>query len=277
MYSEKIIPKIKNQFTDFTKTEMQIGNFILENSKQVTLLSLSEFSKLVNVGEASIIRFCRKLSVSGYPQLKMLLAADLKIEHSKHDILSEELSSTDSLLEISKKISFSCSNSLEETYELFDEHIFKKAITAIEKAKKILFVGSGFSNIIALEAAYKFVRVGIDACAYSDPEVSRSIIPLLSENDVVIAISQRGETLSVIENIKRAKKIGASIISITNEPSSSIAKLSNIVLINGFSEGYLQGGALGTRISQSYIIEVLYSSFVLRHKEKAIENKEKTL
>ncbi|MBR1779757.1 MAG: isomerizing glutamine--fructose-6-phosphate transaminase, partial [Clostridia bacterium] len=54
--------------------------------------------------------------------------------------------------------------------------------------------------------------------------------PIVNKNDLVIAISQSGETADTLAAIKEAKKSGARVISIVNVIGSSIANESDIVI-----------------------------------------------
>ena len=53
---------------------------------------------------------------------------------------------------------------------------------------------------------------------------------LLDKNSVLIAISQSGETADVLQSVKQAKEKGATVLSIVNVSTSSLARLSDCFL-----------------------------------------------
>ena len=53
---------------------------------------------------------------------------------------------------------------------------------------------------------------------------------LLDKNSVLIAISQSGETADVLQSVKKAKEKGATVLSIVNVSTSSLARLSDCSL-----------------------------------------------
>ena len=56
-------------------TAMQrIAAFVLEHPQRVIYLSISDMASECRVGEATIIRFCQQLNLSGYQDFKMRLA-----------------------------------------------------------------------------------------------------------------------------------------------------------------------------------------------------------
>lgn len=48
--------------------------------RTITQMSTSELARSLDVGEASIVRFCRKLGFDGYVDLKIALAVDYSTE-----------------------------------------------------------------------------------------------------------------------------------------------------------------------------------------------------
>ena len=74
----------------------------------------------------------------------------------------------------------------------------------------------------------------------------KSAKKLLTDRSLVIAISQSGETADTLEALEMAKSKGATIVSIVNVETSTMARYSDIVLplkagpgeSSGFNKGY---------------------------------------
>jgi len=91
-------------------------------------------------------------------------------------------------------------------------------------AKRIIFVACGTSWHAALVAEYLFedlARIPVEV-EYASEFRYRN--PVIYENDVVIAISQSGETADTLAAIALAKSKGATIIGVCNVVGSSIAR-----------------------------------------------------
>ncbi len=91
-------------------------------------------------------------------------------------------------------------------------------------AKRIIFVACGTSWHAALVAEYLFedlTRIPVEV-EYASEFRYRN--PIIYEDDVVIAISQSGETADTLAAIDLAKSKGATIIGICNVVGSSIAR-----------------------------------------------------
>ena len=73
---------IEENYITLTKTEKKIANFLLADQNYLIInMTLQELSKELGLGEASIIRFCRKMGFRGFQDLKVSLA----IENAKDE------------------------------------------------------------------------------------------------------------------------------------------------------------------------------------------------
>ncbi|WP_317899100.1 glutamine--fructose-6-phosphate transaminase (isomerizing) [Aurantibacillus circumpalustris] len=93
-----------------------------------------------------------------------------------------------------------------------------------EKAKRILFIACGTSWHAALVAEYlfeEFARVPVEV-EYASEFRYRN--PVIYEDDIVIAISQSGETADTLAAVELAKSRGATVLGICNVVGSSIAR-----------------------------------------------------
>lgn len=94
-------------------------------------------------------------------------------------------------------------------------------------AKRIIITACGTSwhaGLIALYAIEEFARIPVEV-EYSSEFRYRK--PVINKDDVVIAISQSGETADTLAAIQLAKQAGAFIFSICNVVGASIPRLSD--------------------------------------------------
>lgn len=97
----------------------------------------------------------------------------------------------------------------------------------LAQAKRIIIVSCGTSWHAGLVGEYlieEYARIPVEV-EYASEFRYRN--PIISEEDVVIAISQSGETADTMAAIELAKKAGATILGICNVVGSSIPRLSH--------------------------------------------------
>ncbi len=110
--------------------------------------------------------------------------------------------------------------------DTFEADVF---INEIAKSKRIFTYGAGRSGLVAKAFAMRLMHLGKTVYIIGD-----IITPAITKDDCIVLISGSGETLSVINTAKVAKQIGSKILSITSYRNSTLAKLSDhVVIIKG--------------------------------------------
>jgi glucosamine--fructose-6-phosphate aminotransferase (isomerizing) len=94
-------------------------------------------------------------------------------------------------------------------------------------AKRIIIIGCGTSWHAGLVAEYLFEDIARIPVEVEYASEFRYRNPIITEDDVVIAISQSGETADTLAAIELAKSKGATIFGICNVVGSSIARASH--------------------------------------------------
>ncbi len=109
---------------------------------------------------------------------------------------------------------------------------FVKVVNLLLKNKgKIIVSGIGKSGHIASKIASTLSSIGSPSFYIHPSEANHGDLGMLERRDVVILISNSGETSELINLILYCKKLGISIISITSEPNSTLSRKSDINLL----------------------------------------------
>lgn len=96
----------------------------------------------------------------------------------------------------------------------------------ITSAKRIVFVASGTSYHAALLGVYFLNKAGVEAHAVIASEFRNFY--LVDDKTLIIAVTQSGETMDVIDALHGMKAQGAKIASIVNVPYSTVQRMSNV-------------------------------------------------
>ncbi|MFH0870330.1 MAG: glutamine--fructose-6-phosphate transaminase (isomerizing) [archaeon] len=105
---------------------------------------------------------------------------------------------------------------------------FDRLIGLIKKTKKIIFAASGTSYHASLLGAYYLHKAGVETQTLIASEFRH--FANIDEHTLVIALSQSGETMDVIDALKYAKERKARIASIVNVPYSTIQRMGELSL-----------------------------------------------
>ncbi len=265
--------RIHSYLNSFTKAEKKVAEFVLQKTEDLMYLSITELAEKADVGETSVLRFCRKLGFKGYQDFKLSVAKESMNPVSEID---GEISENDAIEVTMQKITRNNINVIQETMSLLDPASLEKAVNAVWHADKVHFYGVGTSGITALDAKSKFMRIGFPVDAIADSHFQSMAAATLSDKDVAIGITVSGSTKDTIDSLKMARENGAYTIALTHYARSPITKLADVVLLTSGKESPLQGGSLASKIAQLHVIDMLFMGIFLKQKDHAMYYREKT-
>lgn len=117
-----------------------------------------------------------------------------------------------------------------EQVERIDEH-FKAAVEMIMACLgRTVITGMGKSGIIGRKMAATLASTGTPSFYLHPAEGIHGDLGMVTEGDVVIALSNSGETGEVLHILPSLRRIGAKLIAMVGNPNSTLAKNSDIVL-----------------------------------------------
>ena len=106
-----------------------------------------------------------------------------------------------------------------------------KALDLMQNAKgRIIITGMGKSGHIGKKIAASLASTGTPSFFVHPAEASHGDLGMITEDDVVIAISNSGESKELVDILNYCKRFGITLIAITKNPDSSLGKAGDIVL-----------------------------------------------
>ncbi len=272
-----LLTLIKNNMKNFTRSGKKIGKYILEQPALIVKLSTADMSSACSVGEASLIRFCKAIGFSGFQDLKMNLAISLSTQTPRsQQLLSNDIDIHDDLTVVAEKLSNVLQNVLIETRELLNYSALAQLAELFLQNKHVTFFGVGSSGITADYAMNKFMRIGHQVDSISNNHFMNMKAALMNQDNIAFAISHSGESPETIKALKLAKENRAITVALTNNFDSTLCQFADFVLINGNKETWLQGDSIGTKVAQTFVLDLLYTEIVRNNETQAVEKKLKT-
>jgi arabinose-5-phosphate isomerase len=119
-------------------------------------------------------------------------------------------------------------------------HLDRSFVDAVELIAacrgRVVTMGVGKSGIICHKISATLASTGTPSFFMHPTEAIHGDLGMLVQGDVVLAISNSGETEELVRILPNVKRIGAEIIAITGKPSSTLAKTADIHLSAAISE-----------------------------------------
>lgn len=244
----------------FTNSEIKIFNYVNNNLEKLLYKSLTEVANLCNVGESTVLRFCRKLGFKGYQDFKLALARDLALIQRKDD--SAEISYIG-------KVKQNMIQAIENTFSLIDNEQLQQAINYVKNSDNVVIYGVSSSGIAGLDMQNRLMRIGKYINVINDSHNQMIHSNSLTSGSTIIAISLTGSTKDIVDAVDNGKQRGAKIIAITNYTESPLTNYADTVLLTSAKENPLDSGSLVSKISQLFVIDLLCTGITLENYEKA--------
>lgn len=139
-----------------------------------------------------------------------------------------------------------------KTLKSVDELVKKLSAANVPKPSRVLFIARGTSDNVANYGTFLIpVISGVEAYSISPSLVNSYQVKLSLENTLVFAISQSGQTAEIVEAAQKAKRFGATVISITNNSGSALEQVGDYCLVTP------AGKELAVPATKTYVAAVL--------------------
>lgn len=224
----------------YSGTDIRIYNYIVSNINKIQYMTIRELAKELHVSTSTVLRFLAKNGLDGYSEFKDALKKELTLHNQRPPGAD--------LQELSAFFAKANSSAFEEKLQY--------AVDAIRKSDLIIFIGMGSSGALAKYGARYFSNMGYFAVGLEDAFYPIEFFQW--EHPAIIACSESGETQRLIEAINQFKQKNCTVLSITNSPLSTLAKLSDWNFSYHLNSHRVNGGYNGTtQVPVIFIIEAL--------------------
>ena len=242
----KVIEKIASFKSVATKKERLIIDRIKDlDMNSLIHMSITDLSSKINITEATILRFCKKLGYKGYSDFKIALSQDISYQkpEMKNSIIEKSYNRINSALE------FTISN--------LDTSMIKEITKHILSADKICVFGIGNSYVPTMYIYNSLVKEGINIWISTDSHIRKMLALNLTKDDFVILLSSSGKTTEMINIAKVCAKMGIPIAVITNQANSELSSYASYLLLSSTKEIEYNGCEASSIVSQTFILDIL--------------------
>ena len=235
-----------------TNTEKKIASYLETNPQQSRIMTSYELAAQLDIGQSTIIRFSKKLGYNSFRDLQV----DLINSPSPEGI--EDISVDESTNATSYKITRQYQEIIDLTYAQNSDVTIEKAVEYIRGARRIQIHGIGNSTFLP-----SILPTSLRPSACSPPAAAitmwvYSTISCYGPEDLVILISESGETPEILQTARIAQSHGVPVISMTRAVKNKLYDCSDLILrtVNRMSRTRLE--TMTMRCSQLCLIDMIY-------------------
>ena len=268
-----IIMKIEESYSEMTKKQKVIADFMLQNTDTLTFISLRELSQQTGVTEVTILNMCKMLGFNSFNEVKYefrkLLGNGERQqfyegnEYYQIDIPEYELSDEEKFFQELRQ------EELQLVVDTFREMDTKKMLEVAENivdAQKVVICGRGISYLLT-----DFLATGLAGGEIGSIKVNTELnenvfatLPLIDKHTVVVAFSFPDYYFATDKFAGYAKELGAKVIVITDSENAAICSHADrLILVKSNTRL-----ALNTLSSPTAVVNLLISAVRIVGKNK---------
>ena len=253
LFSTDALARMRGIYPSLPPSERKVVDFILGSFEDVIRMTLADLAQRSGVSDATVVRLCRSLGFNSFLELKIALTRSVG---DSPRLIYDDVREGDPASTIARKVLRTSLEAVQDTLQMLDDVAFERAVNLLHQADRILIVGVGTSGPLAHELYNRLIRMRMNCHVHIDIYLQVVEAALLTERDVVVAISQNGSSLGPVRTAVEAKSKGARVICITGNPVSELTALSDAVLLTvspifawRFAEVFLRRGMSKARTS----------------------------
>jgi DNA-binding MurR/RpiR family transcriptional regulator len=222
---------ISNSYPQLTKGEKQIANYLLKNQDEAAFLSGGELADRLELSEATVVRFARKLSFESYPAMREALQENFRRRVGHSARLRSRLDDLREGGDIFEKVTVSEIDYLTEALQSVDRSSLQKAVTRIIACEHLFVFGTGPSISLVHLLNQRLTRFGkqVIPLTVAGRETLEPMM-LMTKKDLLFAIGffDVNPTLQIVLDYAREVKCPA--ILLTDTLGSVVGDKVDIVL-----------------------------------------------
>lgn len=267
-----LLQSVEAALPSLSAAERKVAELVLARPASVLTAPVGDIARLAGVSQPTVIRFCRSLGASGLSDFKLKLATS---RASGVPFVHAAVNPEDAPADIAAKMFDNTLSALMHSRQQIDPATLEAAVNMLATASRIEFYGMGNSGIIAADAQHKFFRFGVPTVAYADPHIQTMAASVLKPGDVLVAISNSGRSVELLDAVAVARDSGAGVIALTRKDSPLAAGV-DVALTIDVPEDADTLSPMLSRLVHLVLIDILAVGVALKRGPGVIDLLEKT-
>lgn len=255
-----ILGQIRRARSGLSPAELRVADLVLAQPRSVLSDPIAEIAQAAGVSQPTVIRFCRSLGCEGLSDFKLRLASGLT---GTVPVTHTQVHARDSMLELGAKVLGNTASAILQLRSQLNRDTIDRAIDLLLSAGRIEFFALGHYGVVAQDAQFKFLRLGLPCGACTDPRLLPLTASVLREGDVAVVISSGGRLPELLQVVETAQERGARVVAIT-AGQSPLARKADAALIVDHVEDVATHLPMVSRILHLLAIDILAVGVAMR-------------
>lgn len=256
--SENLLARLRAQAPSLGGAERAVAQVILDRADDIIELSSAQVAELAGVSRPTVVRTCQSLGLSGYQQLRVLLAREGVATAATTAIPADPADGPRATVAATFR---HVAASVDAMVALLTDEAVEAAVELLATARRLIVVGHGFSAPLAADAGARLNASGRVAERFHDIIGEHIAVSALSSGDAVLIVSGSGSNRLSLTTARAAREAGAGVVVLTAFSHSPLVELADVTLVTGMPElSFRDEIVVTSRIPQTILLEGLVAA-----------------
>ena len=230
--NEDILSVLQSLAPTFSKGQRRIAAYISEAYDKAAFMTASKLGKTVGVSESTVVRFAVDLGYDGYPSMQKALqemVLNRLTPAQRIGVANDRIGDQD----VVSLVLQADADKLRQTNETLDREAFLASVAAIQKARRIYILGARSASVLVNFLGYylNYMFDNVHTITTSGTGEMFEKLVNVSAEDVVIGCSFPRYSTSTAKSAQYCRRIGATVIGLTNSRMSPLGQNCDYVLV----------------------------------------------
>jgi RpiR family transcriptional regulator, murPQ operon repressor len=245
--------KIRSMIQRCSKSELKIIEYIRNNPIDPKIMTSSLLGKQLGISQSTIIRFTQKL---GYSSFRAFLAEISLSSQSPTEIEVDIQPNEDTEITMQRLFSqYTDVIKMTMNDKLIEQ--VDQAVNMLKKSRRIIFFAVGGSSNMGEYFATHLIRYNMMVNHNYDIHTSIYLITQCTKDDVVVIISESGETDEIRMAVNACNQLKVPILAITDRRKNMLSESAEVTVHTVIYSTNEKFNVLRLRISQMFVIDLI--------------------
>ena len=253
-----IFQRLKYEDT-LTTSERQFATFIEKHTDMVLNGNLRDVVKAAYVSKSMILRFCKKLGLTGFKELKVRLAQDQRLSPNTVDT-NFPFNEKDSQKAVAHKLQQLYIDTIKDTVASLQMDTLWEIVLRLQKANHIAIFAQAQNSSLAENFQLRLMSLGYQI-SFNESEYKQRCQALMTDRDsVALILSYSGQIGFLSDLLKIFHERQVTTIWIGRAGNPRLAKATDYQLYISDKENLLHRIAqFASNLAMQYTLDLLYS------------------
>lgn len=246
---------------DLTPAETEIAAFVMRHKEEVTDLSIQQLEEQIHVSKSAVHRFCKKIGLKGFNELKVSLARDLAERASENQVIDTNypFGAQDTQREIAQKLLKLYEEAIKDTYHYIDPVEMQRVTRLLYRSKVIDIYTHAHNLNVAENFQDKMLTIGRTVNCPRSFYKQRLHVLASDPDHAALVLSYSGKATFIEPIIKMLREKRVPVILIGKAGSNLYPEyISHTLFISDKENLRDRISQFSSHIAMQYMLDVIY-------------------